>query len=288
MKKYIPYFNWLSKLKEIENSYFIKDDLILIDKFIMPIESHHPFRLDMVIALFCLKGEIKAKIDLKTYTTSASGMMIILADQIIELESVSNDFEGFAIVMSKHFLSNLNLEEGFSAYVSVRDNPSTQLLCEEMDEMLKYYSLIKDTLKSKGNPNLLKITQLLTKAFFYGIGYQIHNKTHEKQLNNKNSFTDNFSKLVNKHFKEHRNIGFYADKLCLSPKYMSTIIKEYTGKSAGEWIDDRVILEIKTLLKSSDMTIQEIGNELNFSSSSCVGKYFKRHMGISPKQYRNT
>ncbi|WP_298650554.1 helix-turn-helix domain-containing protein [uncultured Proteiniphilum sp.] len=90
------------------------------------------------------------------------------------------------------------------------------------------------------------------------------------------------------HFKQHRGLDFYASKLCLTPKYMSTIIKQTSGKTAGDWIDDYILLEAKALLKSTNMTIQQISDELNFPSQSFFGKYFKRLTGVSPKEYRKS
>ena len=79
---------------------------------------------------------------------------------------------------------------------------------------------------------------------------------------------------------------FYADKMCLTPKYLSKVIKEKSSKSASEWIDNYVTLEARALLKSTNMTIRQISDELNFPSQSFFGKYFKRHQGMSPKEYR--
>jgi AraC-like DNA-binding protein len=79
---------------------------------------------------------------------------------------------------------------------------------------------------------------------------------------------------------------FYADRMCFTPKYLSKVIKENSGKSANSWIDDYVILEAKAMLKSTNMTVQQINDELNFPSQSFFGKYFKRIVGVSPKEYK--
>lgn len=81
-------------------------------------------------------------------------------------------------------------------------------------------------------------------------------------------------------------LPFMQDKLCVTAKYLSLISKEVSGQPAGNWIDEYVILEAKTLLKSSQMSIQEIADSLNFANQSFFGKYFKHHTGISPKEYR--
>ena len=97
---------------------------------------------------------------------------------------------------------------------------------------------------------------------------------------------EKFLSLVQINYKEQRGLEFYADKLCFTPKYLSKVIKENSGTSANDWIDNHVVLEAKALLKSTNMTIQQISDELNFPSQSFFGKYFKRHVGVSPKEYK--
>jgi len=91
---------------------------------------------------------------------------------------------------------------------------------------------------------------------------------------------------VQSHYKEERSLEFYADKLCLTCKYISKVIKETSGKTANDIIDEHVALEVKALLKSTNMTIDQISETLNFPSQSFFGKYFKRITGISPKEYK--
>ena len=93
---------------------------------------------------------------------------------------------------------------------------------------------------------------------------------------------------MQKHFKEQRFLDFYAEKLEISPKHLSRTMKKETGFSAVEWIERYVILEAKVLLKSTNLNIQQISDELNFPSQSFFGKYFKKKVGMSPKEFRNT
>ena len=225
---------------------------------------------------------------MKPYTTNASEMMIILADQILELEYISEDFDGLVIAMSKRFFEGFELDDSFSTFTSVYNDPCIFLTPSELEAMKMYYTLTQNAIRANENPHRLEIVRHLTKAFFYGAGYYFHKMDNKAEISRNKALFDNFMKLVQKHFKEQRNLDFYANKLCLTPKYMSSVIKEAGGKSAGEWIDERVILEVKALLKSTNMTIQQISDELNFPTQSSFGKYFKRLTGISPKEYRNT
>ena len=93
---------------------------------------------------------------------------------------------------------------------------------------------------------------------------------------------------MQKNFKEERFLDFYANELSITPKHLSRTVKSQTGFTAVEWIERYVILEAKVMLKSSNMTIQQIADELNFPSQSFFGKYFKKNIGVSPKEYRNT
>ena len=96
-----------------------------------------------------------------------------------------------------------------------------------------------------------------------------------------------FVSLVHEHCTSQREVSFYADKLCISTKYLTGICKAVTGDSAKKIIDDFAILEIKVLLQSTELTVQEIADRLSFPDQSYLGRYFKRHEGISPKEYQN-
>lgn len=118
------------------------------------------------------------------------------------------------------------------------------------------------------------------------MGYYFHQLAENKVLSNDEALMNNFLKEVRQGYKTERKVIYYAERLCISAGYLSTIIKRVSGKSAAGWIDDFVALEAKALLKSSRLTIQQISDELNFPSQSFFGKYFKRVTGLSPKEYR--
>ena len=110
----------------------------------------------------------------------------------------------------------------------------------------------------------------------------------EKVSSRSRMLADQFLKLVSQYHTEYRNVGFYADKLCLTPKYLSRVIKSVTGRSAPEWIDAYVILEAKNLLKYSGLAIKEIVYRLNFPNQSVFYKFFKARTGMTPSEYRNS
>ena len=286
MKNIIEVFNWRSELKEADNVVSIGEDFILLDKPIIASVFGYPFKIDVVTAIICEKGEMKGNMDLIPYHSTAPSMIIILPDQILQYKYISPDFQGLFIVMSKKFVDSLGIEDRFSTLVSVRDNPCISLSAEEMEAMQTYYKMMQRTISVEEHPHRLEIARNLTRAFFFGAGYFFHKTPKDNKKTKNEKLVDDFLRLVQLNYKKHRNIEFYADKLCITPKYMSSVIRQTSNKTAGDWIDDHVMLEAKALLKSTNSTIQQISDELNFADQSFFGKYFKRLAGVSPKEYR--
>ena len=96
----------------------------------------------------------------------------------------------------------------------------------------------------------------------------------------------NFMQEVHDHCQEHRDLKYYAERLCLSPSYLAHVISEISGKHASEWIKDAVILEAKAMLRMGSFTVQQVSLALNFPNQSFFGKYFKAAVGMSPRQYQ--
>jgi len=286
MKSIIEVFNWRPELKGADNVASIGEDFILLDKPVIAPLPDYPFKTDVVTAIICEKGEMKGSMDLITYHSSAPSMTILLPDQILQYEYISPDFQGLFIVMSKKFVDGLGIEDRFSIHVSVRDNPCISLAPEEMKAMQTYYNMMYSAISVKEHPHRLEIAKNLTRAFFFGAGYFFHKTPEDNKKTKNEKLVDDFLRLVQLNYKKHRNIEFYADKLCITPKYMSSVIRQTSNKTAGDWIDDHVMLEAKALLKSTNSTIQQISDELNFADQSFFGKYFKRIAGVSPKEYR--
>jgi AraC family transcriptional regulator, transcriptional activator of pobA len=274
------------------------DDSTAIDNFenkIILLENpsyksvvNHPVKLDVVVSVICIKGHMNGILNLKKFKTKAPCMFIVLADQILQCDYFSDDFSGLSIIMSKSFLEDSfgDIQVSMPLFRSVYDNPWIQLNQEELKSMVEYFFLLQRTVRIKENPNLQVTLKHLILAFFYGTGYRFYKVDDEIQKSKQDILVEKFLAIVKENYREQRLIEFYSEKLFLTPKHLSRAIKERSGKSAGEWIEDHVMLEAMALLKSTDKTIQQISDELNFPSQSFFGKYFKRRAGISPKEYR--
>ena len=278
--------DWHTKLREIEQADSINDDFYMYKNTLIN-PFNHPFKANKTICCICLKGEIRGRLDLMPYCVKAPAISITLPGQILEYESNTSDFEAVFILMSEQFNDSLHLPDRFSTFLSVRNNPVISLGPGQLEAIQTYCTMIQRVIRVKDNLNRMEIVKHLTIAFFYGLGYYFHKSSEVEKITKSEMLVRDFLKQVQLFHKQERRIDFYADKLQLSSKYLSQVIKNYSGKSAADWIDEYVVLEAKALLKSTNMTIQQISDELNFPSQSFFGKFFKRISGVSPKTYRD-
>ena len=162
---------------------------------------------------------------------------------------------------------------------------STSLSDYELEAILTFYEMLKWNITHK-NDYILETVRHMTLAFFYGFSHTFQQNITSKQTNRPQQLSDDFLLLVKQHFKQEHSLEFYANKLCVTPKHLTTTIKSTTDFTAKEWIDKYLLLEAKALLKSTNLTIQEIADTLHFTSQDVFSKYVKHHIGITPKEYR--
>jgi AraC-like DNA-binding protein len=132
------------------------------------------------------------------------------------------------------------------------------------------------------------LVRALLLAMFYdmsGVIYRIEQSSAKKQSRSDVLFA-RFIALLQENFRKERRVGWYAQQLNITAKYLSEVVKSVSKRTPNEWIDSYVVLEIRVLLKNSPKTIKEITDELNFPNQSFLGKFFKEHVGLSPSEYR--
>lgn len=267
------------------STYLIDDYFAIIDNPKFAILPNHPYRNPLVVAVYCTSGVGKGRVNTQIYDLQSHSMMIVLPGQITELIDLSPDFQATYIIMSDEFVSSLGIGNTFSLGNIVASSPKVLLQDRAKDAFESYLSMCRNLIPTESNPNRLEILQLLTKAFFLGLGYFLHGAKQSIVTRNE-ELTTAFIKLVEDNYTKHRELGFYAEKLNLTPKHLSRVVKQTSGKSAMEWIEKHVILDAVSQLLSSNISIKEIAYRLNFPSQSCFGKYFSRVVGVSPATYR--
>ncbi len=268
----------------------IDDDLILFDNVSNLQLTNFPVRLDGIVLAICLNGNCRLGINLENCNLSSNQLLIVMPEVILQCLEVSSDFSGNYIFASQVFLDTIlpRLKEILPLFLYIKEHPCLSLNTRELNIVTEYYSLLSDKTSEKDNHFRKEVTQGILLSLFYDLyNICIPSLNDDTIIKNRSvEIFDKFLTLLTQQFKKERSVIYYSNKLYLTPKYLSWVVKEVSGKTAGEWIDSFVILEAKTLLKSADMNIQQIAEELNFANQSFFGKYFKHYTGLSPKEYK--
>ena len=290
----------ISHLTEMDMVSFIKGEIVLSDNMEIPFsepleqlpQNDFPVQAGMSMVLFCLQGELHVRISLKEYKLRPDMFCVIITGMIFEVLSISNDFRGFMIATRTNFMPvTEKTTQVMSFYKCLQSRHCFVLEEKEVMAFVGVYHSIKATLQELDHPYRIPMLQSYVQILYYRM---LPIVLKEEESRSKYSHTrqeeifQRFIGEVEKHYRKERSVKFYADLLCISPKYLSTVIYKISQQLAGEWIDAYVILEAKTLLKSGRLTIQQISEQLNFSNQSFFGKFFKRCAGMSPKEYINS
>ena len=271
----------------LEDQLFITEELELRDDFFA-----HPSRLDIYFLIICLEGSFKVSLNVRDFTIYKGMAMVYTPECIVQLHKTGRALLR-AVAISHSFLQSIhtNPKEIFSPLIAAEEKPCWQLTEKELEIIDKYLQLIKSVYSMPEKSFKFEIIRgLISSVIFLFINVW---KRESDIANNaavpKDRTARHFARFMNllheHHCREHY-VSFYARKMNMTPKYLSTIIKEHSSKSAAEWIDEYLILEAKSLLKYSDKTVTEIVDILHFSDASFFSKYFKKHTGLSPSAYK--
>lgn len=251
----------------------------------------YPIRITCNTVYFCVQGTLTVKINLHEYKINANETLTILPGSIMEIVDSSCDIRVAVISFSNDYFSPIeHMEASMNINQIVSLNPKISLTESLMRECIDIYLKMKEKLRQEDNP----FRKFSLKAYSYvlcAISFeQLVAKPVEKISNTDRpkSLYDRFIELVQRDFRQHRTIQYYAEALNISPKYFSSLIKKVSGKSAGKWIDEYVLLEAKALLKSRRYTVQQVSDLLSFPNQSFFAKYFKAHTGYTPTQYQTS
>ncbi|WP_333660978.1 helix-turn-helix transcriptional regulator [Chishuiella changwenlii] len=235
-----------------------------------------------------LKGSMKTQIHFSEYEVKQGDIAIVPPQIMIETKSLSEDAEIVTIGLSLDFISTFPILREFVMNDQIRWQPIIRLDQEELLLQEELIQFIEKIYYKKQSSNKTEMLKHLVMAFIHLVTekYQAI-PSHKNEIKTRtHEIIDNFYSLVSNYAHKQRNVQFYADKLHVSTQYLSSFLKQNTGKSTLQWIDHVLVLHAKTLLKSSNLSIKEISNELEFTDTSVFCRYFKRNTGISPKLYR--
>lgn len=293
----------IRELKHLSQGSIVNDNLS-DDLFVA--EMHYESKMDIIeypcrfhgyMVFFCIKGEFEVEINLKKFTIRKDSMFIYTPGNIVRVTNIDprkKESVHFVVVaISEDLMSSTRFDFSKLYNESLRLLESPCVVINEKErEMCKKYFELAEEVSSLGMPNTRESVAALISSVFYLMGALWTDRLTEAKKKDDNVSTrsriilEDFLLLVRDHHTKERSLSFYADKLYLTPKYLSKLIKSVSGKSAHEWIDSFVILEAKNLLKYSDMSIKSIVYELNFPNQTTFYRFFKTKTGMTPSEYR--
>lgn len=288
----IPKFD-LTAIHSRDNLDILNDDFLICETQ-GKVDFQHlvdfPTRPNAVIINLCLEGKCRIAINLKEDVIEKDTITVIAPDMIVQNIGMDSDYHSYIISMSSSFYESIFSRQNDVIPLLLYFNrcPTFGLKDTETQTLLEYFQIIQRKIKETTNEYRRQIVQGIFTSFLYEF-YNIYSRrtpTDVKPKTRKEEIFSHFLQAVYEDYQKERTVAVYAEKLFLTPKHLSGVVKEVSGKTPGEWIDERVILEAKALLKSSEMNIQQIAEALHFTNQSFFGKYFRHHVGMSPKEYR--
>jgi AraC-like DNA-binding protein len=280
----------VSRAKVLGASGYIENDILLLDKLNEAPIPQEPRRMNMIVVALCLKGKAQYTIDTQEQLVRKNDVLIISERHVMDNFMASPDLEGLAIILSVGFFKDIiqNVSDISSLFLFSQNHPVINFSQKEADVFISYFNLIKQKMTDTENLFRRDVVRTLLLAMFYDLSNVIFRtqQNHDNRQSRADIIFTKFIRLVEENYKRERRVGWYAEQLCITPKYLSETVKQVSRRTPNEWIDNYVILEIRVLLKNSTKSIKEISMNMNFPNQSFLGKFFKEHVGMSPSEYR--
>lgn len=274
----------------IKNSAFriINDDLGMVFSFVHMgyklFRTGQPYRAKEGRIVRILQGTGRISINLIEHEVSKFDIIIIPDNSLIELLEISADYDFQVIMPVPGFLPVT--QRSILSDTDVRNGIKMSLAETEWSHIDVFFTLVWNMLHT--TPYRREVVQHLIVSLLYDLTYiyKQNCSTPPVRISRQEELFRRFITLVNQYSKQERTINFYADKLCLTSHYLSTVIRETSGQTVMQWINQAVVLEAKVLLKHSNLLVFQISDELNFPNPSFFSKFFKRMTGMTPAEYQ--
>lgn len=234
-----------------------------------------------------VRGRITATINHQRYELEAPCFSSILINQPIQVVETSDDHRQYVLGFSPHFGEDLHLNLSGEAHIRAYMRPVFPLTEQQMRVVLHYFELLREVIQTPDIGNAREVALDLVRSmahYVYGFYDKSFSQLHS--LSRPEELAGQFLALVERHCCEHHSIDWYADEMCLTPKYIANVVKQVTGRSAGECIAYNLIRQAKSLLLTTTLPVQQIADRLGFRNQSHFGTFFRREVGAGPKTFR--
>lgn len=264
-------FGYVNSFREVGSSLFRKNQ---------------PYQIEEKRIVFIRQGSGKVLVNLIEYELIPNMLILVPGRSIIELRDYTVDFNLQMMAIGDDLILPHGNEEFFGYFLNSRPTLSFHLSPDEVRQVDLFFTLIWDILQEPSFRE--KAIGNLIKALLHQVesSYQTRQENKESKNTHQEEIFQRFIGLVNEHCKTERRVDYYANKLCLTPRYLNTVIRQISGQTVMDWIDQAIVLEAKVMLKHSNALIFEISDKLNFPNPSFFCKFFKKKVGMTPKTYQ--
>jgi len=265
-----------------------KDIAVFDELGSVPVENVHA---EAYIAILCLGGRASCMMEGVEYQIGKNDLILAHPNLFVQNAMVSCDFKCHGLLMSPTYFESVFLLGGniWEASLIIREQPLLHLDEQKVAEMLLDFDVLKRKLNATHLPHYEQIVKLMLQSFafeFYDNLSPMLQQVPSRNYTSAEVIFKRFLSLASAESPRRREVAYYASKLCITPKYLSSICKKQADKTASELINQVTVNYIKNMLLSSDKTIKEIANETGFDNLSFFGKYVKRELGVSPREFR--
>ncbi|MDL2255794.1 AraC family transcriptional regulator [Parabacteroides sp. OttesenSCG-928-K15] len=256
-------------------------------------EFNYPaIKSEKITTIWVEEGECTLAINNKLIAVEKHAFCFVSSLSDLQIHTCSPDFKARLLVSDKNFMDECIPDKKIlSFYNRLFIKQWMKIKFTEEENLFVKESF--DELKNKMNRDRSssfygEMIYVSFKLFILDLTHLLHNKEEYKktEFTRKEELFLHFMELLMDHYKEEHEVTYYAEKLFVSPQYLTLIIKNITGKTTNKWIDDTLLLEARKLLKTTQEPVQQIAYYLNFSDQSTFGKFFKKYNGVSPLEYR--
>ena len=277
----------MNKHAVLELQLIEQEKVIMADESALPVTlSNDVFVSPNFVISLCHKGSCRADFDMLPIEFKQHDIAVMLPDHIIGYGECSEDYSTTMIVIDRSFFNELTNRESFSGYLKYKNQPNYHLNNEQYSQITTILATLRLVVEIPHPKRTESLANLLDILFYALTDYRGDESLNTVEVRNTHLFNSFYDLLIN-NYKQQHEIAWYAERLCLTPKYFSGIIRQITGKSAAQWINEMLILQAKRLLYTHrDMNIQQIAFELGFKGNANFCRFFKDQTGLRPSEYR--
>lgn len=248
-----------------------------------------PLRISHGVVILCINGNGKMTVNFEKYALKKYSQIVLMPQSIITLRSKSEDFQVICFSFSLSIFNEAFFLIDSSVFEFLKNNALYDYPPGEFQQKMYFFELIKALFNDKENKFRNKMVTNYLQNYFLDIFdkiYRIPANQERKKTSRKEELFKAFVQSVHKNYMYEKEVCFYANELSISTRYLSSITRSIDNSTAKEFIDNCVTQEIKLLLHSPNLSIQEIADRLNFQDQSNLSRFFKKQTGISPTAYR--